>query len=133
MPRFEQPRLFVDVVAARRVGRADHDQSRGRVERRKRLLGQSLAGGEVFAVAEDRAQARGDRASRRLPSGQVLIDLEAFEPTLQPFRPARVGVAVGDEGAIFERERVRHVADLAKSQPGLCRDERRAANYGFAW
>jgi hypothetical protein len=70
--------------------------------------GHRLSRCEVFAVAEDRAQALGDGASRRLPSGKVLVDLEALEPALQPLRPRRIGVAVGDEGAIFERNRLSH-------------------------
>ena len=74
----------------------------GIVECRERLLGEGVARGEFVAVAEDGAQRLRDRSRRGHPADKVLVDVKGLEPAMQPLRPARVGMAVGDEGAIFE-------------------------------
>ena len=52
--------------------------------------------------------ALGDRARRGLAADQVLVDAEAFERAMQPLGPGRIGVAVGDEGAVFQRDGLGH-------------------------
>ena len=79
MPRLEEPDLLIDVVALGSGRRADHDQSRGGVERRKRLVGQRVSRGEVIAVAEGRAERLGYCARCRLTADQVLVDRERFD------------------------------------------------------
>ena len=61
-----------------------------------------VARGEVVTVAEDRAKRGRDYSRRGLAAGKVLVDAERFEAAMEPTRPARVGVAVGDERAIIE-------------------------------
>jgi hypothetical protein len=78
------------------------------VERRPRLVRESLARCELVAVAEDRAQCSWDRASCGLAANQVLVYVKAFKRTMQPLSPIRIGVAVGDKGAIFESDRFGH-------------------------
>jgi hypothetical protein len=52
--------------------------------------------------SRSRAKLAGNFAGRRLATDQVLVDRERFQAAMQPPRPAGVGVAVGNEGAIFE-------------------------------
>ena len=108
MPRLEQPDLFVDVVALCGSGRADDDESGRGVQRGERLLRERMARGEVVAVAEDGLQRCGDRARRGLAAGEILVDGEGFERAMQPLGPRGIGVAVGDEGAVFEGDRLCH-------------------------
>ena len=100
--------LFADVSALCGSGRANNDQSSRRIKRGKSLVGQRVARREVVAITEDRAQARGDGPGRSLAPDQVLVDAEAFERAMQPFRPIEFGVAVGNECAIFERYGLGH-------------------------
>jgi hypothetical protein len=67
-----------------------------------------MASSEVVAVAEDGAQRFRNRTGRRRPTCEILVDAETFERAVQPFRPRRIGVAVGDEGAIFDGDRLGH-------------------------
>jgi uncharacterized protein YoaH (UPF0181 family) len=85
--RHEAADLLVDVLATRRVGRADHDQELRSLERGERLLGERMSSGEILAVAKDRAQCLGHRAGRRLPPNQILVDPVAFERSVQPLAP----------------------------------------------
>jgi hypothetical protein len=101
MPRLEETDLLCDVGALGRRRRADDDQSMRGIECRERLVGQSVSRREVVAVAKDGAQALGDRAYRGLATDKVLVDAKAFQSTMQPLGPAGIGVAVGDEGAVF--------------------------------
>ena len=64
--------------------------------------------GEVVTIAEDGPERLGDRTNSRLAALEVLVDVEAFERAMQPLGPRRVGVAVGDEGAVFECDRLGH-------------------------
>jgi hypothetical protein len=98
--RLEQADFFRDVFAARRGGRADHDERSRGVQRRQRLVREGVPGGEVVPVAEDGAERLGNRARRRLAAGQILVDAEAFQAEMQPLGPCGIGVAVGDKGAV---------------------------------
>jgi hypothetical protein len=98
--RLEEADFFRDVFAARRGGRADHDQGSGRIQRRQRLVRQGMPGGEVVAVTEDGPQRCRDGAGGRLAAGQILVDAEAFQAAMQPFGPCGIGVTVGDKGAV---------------------------------
>jgi hypothetical protein len=104
MTLLEEPDLLVDIVALRRRGRAKHDQRRRGVKRGKGLLGQGVACGEVVAIAENGLDRLRDRPALRLPTGQIAIDAAALKPAMQPLGLSRVGVAIGDEGAVFERD-----------------------------
>jgi hypothetical protein len=64
--------------------------------------------GKVVTVAEDGPERLGDRTNSRLAPGQVLVDVKILKRAVQPLRPRRIGVAVGDEGAVFKRERLGH-------------------------
>jgi hypothetical protein len=100
--------FLVDVVALRRVGRADRDQELRGFERRQGLLGQRMAGGKILAVAKDRPQAARHRSGRRRPADEIGVDAELFQRRMQPFGPRLVAVAVAHKRAIFERYRFRH-------------------------
>jgi hypothetical protein len=86
--RLEQADFFRDVFAARRGGRADHDERSRGVQRRQRLVREGVPGGEVVPVAEDGAERLGNRARRRLAAGEILVDAEAFRAEMQPLAHA---------------------------------------------
>ena len=44
-----------------------------------------------------------DDAAGGFSAYEVLVDPEPFETAMQPFRPARIGMAIRDESQIFER------------------------------
>jgi hypothetical protein len=67
-----------------------------------------MAGGKIVAVAEDGFERLRHGAVRRLPVHKILVDMKRFKPTMQPLGRARVGVTVGNEGAIFERDGLGH-------------------------
>ena len=79
-----------------------------RIERGERLLGERVTRGKVVAVAEDGLQRCGDRARRGLAAGEILVDGERFERAVQPLGPSRIGVAIGDEAAVSEGDRLCH-------------------------
>ena len=108
VPRFEQPNFFRDIGALGGGRRADDDQRGGRIERGERLVAERMAGGEVVAVAEDGPQGFGYGPALGLTPDQVLVDAERLQPAVQPLGPSRVGMAVGDEGAVFVRDGLRH-------------------------
>ena len=89
-------------MALGRDWRAEDDQRRRGIERSYRLVIQGVTSGEVLAVAKDGTQSLGDRACGGFPADKVLVDVEAFESPMQPLGPARVSVAVGDEGSILQ-------------------------------
>ena len=64
--------------------------------------------GELVAVAEDGAQRFRDGAGCRLASGEVLVDAEALQRAMQPLGLSRIGMAVGNKGAVFERDGLGH-------------------------
>ena len=111
MPRLEQADFLVDVVALGRDRRAQHDERARCAQRRKRLLGQRVPGGEVLAVAKNRPQRRRHGTLRSRASGQILVDAEVFQSAMQAPRPSCVGMGVGQERAIFERNRLSHGRD----------------------
>src|SRR5262249_3751641 len=108
MTRSEEPDLLGNVTALGRRRRANDDQRMRSVERGKCLLRQRVAGSELVAVAKDRTQCLWNRPNRRRTPCKVLVDGEAFKRTMQPLRPICVGVAIGDEAAIFEDDRLGH-------------------------
>src|ERR1043166_7451246 len=67
-----------------------------------------MTGSEVVTIAEDGTQRDRDRAGRRRAAHEVLVDAEIFERVVQPLRPRRIGVAVRNKGAIFERDGLCH-------------------------
>lgn len=77
----------------------------------QRLL-QSLAemsgGRQLRLIAEAAAETPWHRTARPWPADQVPWYAIAFEPLVQPFRPAGVGVAIADERAVSEGLRGRH-------------------------
>ena len=50
-----------------------------------------------------------DRA-RDIAPDKILITTKAFQPALQPLRPARVGVTVRNESAVLERYGIIHLS-----------------------
>ena len=67
-----------------------------------------MAGGEVVAVADDGTERLGDGPCRGLAAHEVLVDAKALEAAMQPPGPSRIGVALGDKGAVFERDGLGH-------------------------
>src|SRR6185369_11334056 len=67
-----------------------------------------MAGGEVVAVAEDGPQCLWDYSGCCRAANQLPVDAEGLQPAVQPLRPARVAVAVGEERAVLEWDRRRH-------------------------
>ena len=109
----EEADFLVHVMAFRRRGRAEHHQSGGSVERGDGLIVQRTARAEIFAVAEDGAELPRNRAERGRAARQP-AQREAFEARMQPFRQRGVGMAVGEEGAVFE---INGVLTLALAEP----------------
>ena len=102
MKRLEGAYLLVDVMTLSGRRRADDDERRRRIERGTCLLVERMTGGEIVAVAEDGAKRRRYRSGCGLAADQILVDGKRLKRTMQPSRPVRVGVAVGNEGAVFE-------------------------------
>ncbi len=75
----------------------------GLIECGERLLGECMTRGEFVTIAEDGAERLGDRSRRSHPAYKVLVDVKGLEPAMQPLGESRVGMAVGDEGAVFGR------------------------------
>jgi hypothetical protein len=69
---------------------------------------ESMARGGFVAIAEDWAERVRHGAGQRLAPSEVLIDGEAFEGAMQPLRPDHIGVAIRDEGAVFDGDRLCH-------------------------
>jgi hypothetical protein len=107
--RPKQPDFFVNCGPACRDRRAQHDQSRRGVERRRRRIGQRVTAGKIFAVAKDRAQRLGHRPDRRLAADQVPVEAKSFKPRVQPLGPADIAMAVAQERAVLERQNSIHV------------------------
>jgi hypothetical protein len=72
-----------------------------------------VTGREVLAVAEDGAQRFWNWAKRRV-STRKATHWEAFQPAVQPLRPRRVGVTVGEKCAVLEI----HVPGPRLKRPG---------------
>lgn len=79
----------------------DDDECPRGVEGGKRLFVRA-ANSEFAWVAIDRAQRLVDDACGISPD-EVVIATETFQPAMEPLGPGRIGVTVGDEGAILER------------------------------
>ena len=131
MTRLEEANLFIDVWALGGGRRTDDDQRVRGVERGKR---QRIAGGDVVAVMKYRAQRLMDRAGGVAPH-KVLVTAEAFKPAMQPLRRVRVGVTVGNECAVLERDGLIHPKGNADSWPTafLLRENKRKASQNQAW
>ena len=67
----------------------------------------ALADGEIAWVAIDRAQRLVDGACGVSPD-KILIAAETFQPAMEPLRPIRIGVTVGNESAVLERYGIIH-------------------------
>ena len=101
-------RISFGHVAALSGGRRTDDDQRPRgVECGKRLLRRRLADGDIAWVAIDRAQRLVDGACGISPD-EVVIAAEAFQPAMEPLRPIRIGVTVGNESAVLERYGIIH-------------------------
>ena len=108
--RLEAADFLVDVLALRRVRRADDDQELRGFERGDGLLGERMAGGKILAVAKNRPQRLRHRPRGRLPPHQILVDAVAFELAMQPLAPRRVAVAVAQERAVLDRDGLDHAS-----------------------
>jgi hypothetical protein len=104
----EAAHLLVDVLALRRVRRANDDQKLRGFKCGNGLLGERVPCRKVFAIPEDRPQCLRHRPCRRIAPGEVLVDAIAFERCVQPLAPRLVAVAVAQEGTIFEWDELAH-------------------------
>src|SRR5262245_33263724 len=101
MAGFENPNHFANARAFATGGRTDNDQSVGNVERSKCLVAQGMIRAKFVTFAKDKAQRFMDRSSSVAPY-ELVIGAEAFQPAVQPLRPARVGVAVNNERTVLD-------------------------------
>src|SRR5262249_26685093 len=124
----EPAHLLVDVFALRRIGRADNDQKLRRFERGEGVVVERVPGRKILAIAEDRAQRFWDRPRPCRAAGEVLFDAIAFESGVQPLGPRLVAMAVAQEGAIFERDRLAHTRSFGGRH--FSRRRKRGIGYG---
>lgn len=54
---------------------------------------------------------------RQVALAMVIVYMEAFETSMQPLRPARIGVAVRNKGAVLQRDGLGHGAIRPKLTP----------------
>jgi len=99
----ERQDLLIHPFRLRRPRRAQHDLAGGALERRIDQRPEIGGARELVAIPEDRREASRDLAARRHRADQCLRRSIPLQRAVQPRRPARVAMAVADEGAVFGR------------------------------
>ena len=114
--RLEAADFLVDVPAARRIGRADHGQKLGCLQRRERAARSASrrppSGSRLRKIGRNVVGTRPAGVSRPTRSGSMRY---ASSASLQPRGPGLVAIAVTQEYAILERTELSH-APLPRSR-----------------